>query len=46
MEAARILTKLGLKPKRTIRSALLEWRGAGLYGSYDYHSDIWYHARL
>lgn len=36
MEAARILTKLGLKPKRTIRFALWSGEEQGIYGSYDY----------
>ncbi len=36
MEAARILTKLGLKPKRTIRFALWNGEEQGLYGSFDY----------
>lgn len=36
MEAARILSKLGLKPKRTIRFALWSGEEQGLYGSIDY----------
>lgn len=36
MEAARILTKLGVKPKRTIRFALWNGEEQGLYGSFDY----------
>ncbi|MBL8265015.1 M20/M25/M40 family metallo-hydrolase [Steroidobacter sp.] len=36
MEAARILNKLGLKPKRTIRFALWNGEEQGLYGSFDY----------
>ena len=36
MEAARILTKLGLKPKRTIRFALWNGEEQGLYGSFNY----------
>jgi hypothetical protein len=36
MEAARILAKLGLKPKRTIRFALWSGEEQGLYGSIDY----------
>ncbi|WP_129782115.1 M28 family peptidase [Peristeroidobacter soli] len=36
MEAARILTRLGLKPKRTIRFALWNGEEQGLYGSFNY----------
>lgn len=36
MEAARILNKLGVKPKRTIRFALWNGEEQGLYGSFDY----------
>jgi len=36
MEAARILSKLGLKPKRTIRFALWSGEEQALYGSIDY----------
>ncbi len=36
MEAARILTKLGVKPKRTIRFALWNGEEQGLYGSFNY----------
>jgi len=36
MEAARILNKLGLKPKRTIRFALWSGEEQGLYGSIAY----------
>jgi carboxypeptidase Q len=36
MEAARILNKLGLKPKRTIRFALWSGEEQGLYGSISY----------
>jgi hypothetical protein len=36
MEAARILAKLGLKPKRTIRFALWNGEEQGLYGSFNY----------
>lgn len=36
MEAARILSTLGLKPKRTIRFALWAGEEQGLYGSIDY----------
>ncbi len=36
MEAARILAKLGLKPKRTVRFALWSGEEQGMYGSFDY----------
>jgi hypothetical protein len=36
MEAARILTKLGLKPKRTVRFALWSGEEQGIYGSTAY----------